>query len=193
MNKKENKESQELQFTLEATSDIMFDRFYGQEADTRPPEQKLYLDDNKQVVLPSENVYTFLFGENPMGAIRMTEGKMSKEFLRWGPSCVFISPALIPFTREGKPIVFEGFDPDLIYVSEFAPRVRKGNLSIKSNVKPRPVLKAPWSLSFTINLWKNPKITEDKLANWFADGGIRVALGTYRPRFGRFTSSYVEV
>jgi len=172
--------------TLEGLSDIMFDRFYGHEKGDRPPEQKLYLGQNNQVVLPSENIWAMLFGENPPGCAKAFEGKTSNEFIRIGQAHLVIEPLLIPFMRGDKPIIFTEFDKEFFYVSEFAPRTKQGSLSIKQEIKKRPVLMMPWSLSFQIVLVKNGKIDENHLFNWFTRAGIEIGLGTYRPRYGRF-------
>lgn len=183
-------ESKTLKLELTGISDIMFDRFYGQEKDTRPPEQKFYLIEGNKIVLPTENLYSFLFGENPQGAAK-TEGKKGKEYIRMGYSHVVIDPSdHIPFQRNNKDIIFKGFEgnEDNYYISEFSPRTKmaSGPNSIKQNLKKRPVLKAGWTLQFSITIIKNPLITVDKMFNWFSDGGILIGLGTYRPRFGRF-------
>jgi hypothetical protein len=171
---------------LNGLSDIMFDQFFAQEKDTRPPEQKFYLSDNK-VVLPAENINSFLFSEKG-GCAKTFEGKKGKDFIRMGQSHLIIKPMLIPFTRNGKPIVFSKFDDKTFYVSKFAPVVKmSGGGFIKQNMKLRPVLKLPWELKFQIDIVENTLINENRLYNWFSQGGILIALGTYRPRFGRFS------
>lgn len=179
---------EDISVTLEGLSDIMFDPFHGQEKDTKPPEQKFYMAEGNVISLPSENVFAFLFSEtNPPGCAKSFEGKGSKEYIRMGQAHVVIEPFLIPFCRDGGDIKFGGFDDKSCYVSEFAPRTKLGSLSIKQNVKLRPVLMLPWTLKCTIRLVENPKVDKVRLFNWFARGGILIGLGTYRPRFGRFT------
>jgi hypothetical protein len=182
--------SKNITLELSGTSDIMFDRFYGQEKDTRPPEQKFYLVQGNKIVLPTENLYSFLFGENPPGAAK-TEGRKGKEYIRTGYSHIVIDPTeCVSFKRNGKDIVFTEWEgnADSYYVSEFSPRTKmsSGPNSIKQNLKRRPVLKMPWSLTFTITVIENNLITVEKMFNWFTDGGVIIGLGTYRPRFGRF-------
>lgn len=181
-----------IKVSLSSLSDIQFDRFYGQEKDTRPADQKLYLGNNNEVVLPSENIYAFLFGETPAGCGKAFEGKRGKEYIRVGQAHVVIDPSLIPFTRNDQPIIFKGFEGQDFYVSEFAPRTKSGSLSIKQDVRRRPVLRTPWELQFTIKLVKNGLIGEDRLYNWFMRGGVEIALCNYRPRFGRFVVAQWE-
>ena len=180
-------ETSTFKVSLDGIAEIQFDRFEKQEADTRPPDQKLYLAEGDVIVLPSENIWAFLFGEGkPAGCAKSFEGKGSVQYLRMGQSHLILSPPLIPFTRNGKPIVFKEFDRKSLYVSQFAPRTKSGSLSIKNNVRLRPVLMLPWALSFDITIIKNELITDTKLLNWFKRGGIEIGLGNYRPRFGRF-------
>jgi hypothetical protein len=181
---------EQITIKLSGLCDIMFDHFYGQEKDTRPPEQKFYLTEVNKIVLPTENLYAFLFAENPAGCAR-SEGKQGKDYIRTGYSHVVIDPAdFIPFQRDSKDIVFTDWDnEDSYYISEFTPRTRaSGGLSIKQNLKKRPVLKDPWALTFTITIIKNNLIDSTKVFNWFDKYGITIGLGTYRPRFGRFTA-----
>ena len=51
----------------------------------------------------------------------------------------------------------------------------------------------PWELNFKISVFKNDRVTPDKLCEWFQKGGLLIGLGTYRPRFGRFMVKKWEV
>lgn len=185
--------SKTITVTLEGLSDFMFDRFIDHSKGDRPPEQRLYLGQNNQVVLPDENIYTFLFGENPPGCAKAFEGKGSKEFIRVGQAYLTIKTRLIPFLRGDKPIIFGEFDNETFYVFESAGRTKQiGGPSVKQEVKKRPVLTIPWSLSFQLVLVKNDKIDENRLFNWFTRGGIEIALGTHRTRYGRFSVTQFE-
>ena len=174
--------------TLDGLADIMFDRFIRQEKDTRPAEQKLYLDEGNRIVCPAENLWTFMFGDNPPGCARSFEGKKGREFARIGQAHIVINPALVPFQRDGQDIVFKDFDDTGIAITRFSPRTKmSGGGSIKQDVKERPLLKLPWSLTFQISIVENALVDETRVLNWFQQGGIMIGLGTYRPRFGRFT------
>jgi len=177
---------------LAALSDIMFDRFIDYSEEKRPPEQKLYLGEGNALVLPQDNIIAFLFGENPAGCAKAFEGKQGKTYIRIGQSHVFIDKPLIPFTAEEEPVIFDGFNGKL-WIHHGAPRVKKGTLSVKTEMKERPVLKAPWELTFTLTVIKNNYIDENKLFNWFTVGGMQIALGTYRPRWGRFAVDIWEM
>jgi hypothetical protein len=177
---------------LSGVSDIMFDRFYDYSKEQKPPEQKLYLTDGNVCVLPQANIEAFLFGENPQGCAKAFEGKKGKEYIRMGMSHVFIDEAIIPFTDDKeKPIVFNGFK-DQFWIHEGSPRSKSGSLSIKQEMKQRPVLRLPWNLTFTFRLIKNTHIDGSKLYNWMVRGGMQIAMGTYRPRWGRFIVTEFE-
>jgi hypothetical protein len=170
---------------LEGLSDLMFDRFIDHSAEKRPPEQKLYLAEKNKLVMPAENINSFLFSS--VGCAKAFEKKGSLGYIRTGQSHVFIDPVIIPIKdNKGKDILYSGFENTNLYINESSPVVKKGSLSIKTEMKQRPVLRLPWSLSFTITLVKNALIDDTKLYNWFIQGGMLIALGTYRPRYGRF-------
>ena len=180
-------ELQKYHVKLEGLSDIMFDRFIDHSKEQRPPEQKLYLIEKNQVVLPAENIYSFLFGENPAGCAKSFEGKKGKQtYIPIGMSHVFLDPVSIPFTASSKPVFWKDFTNGKFRILLSAPRTKQGSLSIKQEVRPRPIMQLPWSLDFNITIVKNQYIDEVKLYNWFVQGGIQIAIGTYRPRFGRF-------
>jgi len=173
---------------LSGLSDILFDRFIDHSKDIRPPEQKLYLTDGNKVVLPCTNIDSFLFGEKPPGCVKAFCSKGSKEFLRVGMSHLNISPGLIHFfDDEEKDIVFDGFDEhSKFWILNQPANTQKGSSVIKQEAKPRPAMKLPWNLKFTITIIKNNVIDTTKLYNWFVKGGMEIALCNYRPRFGRF-------
>ena len=175
-----------IQIELEGLADLMFDRFIDHSAEKRPVEQKLYLNNNSELVIPAENIYAFLFSENPQGCAKAFEGRKGKEYIRLGQGSIFVLPFLIPVMHDNKPILVKGTIGDQFWVFEAAPRTKQGSLSIKQEIKPRPVLKLPWTISFEITMIESPIITETKILNWFTKGGIEIGLGTYRPRFGRF-------
>ncbi len=176
-----------IKLTLQGLADIMFDRFIDHSKDKRPPEQKLYLVEDNKVVLPQANIEAFLFGENPQGCAKAFEGKQGKEYIGMGMSHVSIEESFIPFIVDGKELRFDGFNGVLWIHQGTGGRTKQGSLSIKQEAKPRPVLKVPWFLNFTLTLVENTIINETKLYNWFVRGGIEIALGTYRPRWGRFS------
>ena len=182
---------------LEGLSDIMFDRFVDHSKESRPPDQKLYLIDENKATLPSANIIAFFFNENPpAGCAKTFEGRKGKDYCRIGQSHVFFDPLHIPLLCEGREITFSGFNngsPFYIDPGNGGRTKGSGSNSIKQEAKPRPVLRLPWEIRFSITLLKNAVIDESKLHNWLKLGGLQIALGTYRPRFGRFRVSKFEV
>jgi hypothetical protein len=184
-------QKKEINIVLEGISDIMFDRFYDHSKEDIPPERKLYLNGASQVVLPSENIWSFLFREMPPnGIIRRIEGKKAKDYIDIGQAMLAIKPSVIPFLRDGEPIVFDGFgDSKPFYYNDWSAGIGKqsGGKAIKLEIRKRPVLREPWDLAFKILLFPNDRVTPEKLRSWFEQGGLVVALGTYRPKHGRFS------
>jgi hypothetical protein len=175
-----------IRVKLSGLSEIMVDKFIDHSRERRPPEQKLYLGEGNTLVLPQDNIDAFMFGDDPPGCARTFEGKAGKQYMRMGAAHVFITEAVIPFTANGKPVIFTGFEDGKLWIHKGSPRVKQGSRSIKQEMKERPVLKRPWEIEFNMTVIKNTLIDENKLHNWFEVGGMQIALGTYRPKFGRF-------
>jgi hypothetical protein len=182
-------EMTEIDIEIEGLSDILFDKFFDHSKNERPPEKKFYTDpdgDGKTVCLPSENLWSFLFAELNQGCARRFEGKKSKEYLSYGQSHVAIKPDFIPFTENGKQVQFDKFGKKFRIFQQSAPTKLSGGGMIKQEAKKRALVKLPWELKFNIVVFKNDRVTSEKLLEWFNKGGILIGLGTYRPRFGRF-------
>jgi len=174
---------------LAGTADIMFDRFIDHSTEPRPAEQKFYLAEGNQVVLPGNNVLQFLFAEEkPYGCARRFEGKEGSKYAQTGQAFCFINNSMINFLDDKGPVIFRGFEGSKqfrIHLEAAVTKMSNGKV-IKQEARPRPVLMLPWSLKFEISLIKNDKIDPDKLFNWFSAGGMMIGLGTHRPQFGRF-------
>ena len=171
----------------------MFNRFIDHSKEVRPPEQKIYLDEDGLVVLPSENIMSFLCGSHVPGCIKKFEGKKSGNMIDIAYSHISVSPTLIPFLRNGKPIKFKNMNDTKTWGICLSGGVTKsGSQVVKQEPQPRPYLKTPWSLEFNMTLVENTSIDETKLYNYFSNGGIVVSLGTYRPMYGRFQVSKWE-
>jgi hypothetical protein len=109
-------------------------------------------------------------------------------------SYVTISPENIPILRDGKPIKFtkfvDGYDKSAkIRVLHHKANIVKGKLVIPSP-KIRPAIETPWEMNFQVTIFNNTLIDIIKIKNWLVRGGIEVAIGTYRPRFGRFIAEF---
>ena len=163
---------------------IMFDRYAGDNKTQLRTEDKMYYaEDGKTLVLPSQNIMSFLTSENTQSAPRRLLGRQYKTVAQAVKSFVEIEEQLIPFQRGGKPIVFEGFDTtEGVYVRNDVARLKDGI----PNPKVRPVIDLPWELQFTLLLLPNNEIQEAMIRDLFERGGIALGLGTYRGVFGKF-------
>ena len=184
--------------TLTGTAEVLFDRYPGDNKTVlADPGQKLYLNATREVCLPTLNLLSFLTAQNTESAPKLC---LDKRIYRTVCSALLASVAitpspLIPFLRDGQPIVFGEFDENdmdpisgMLVVRHVA-RLAKGI----PNPKERPMLGLPWALQATIQVLPHPDLTEELIENLFVDGGMRLGIGTYRKAFGKFTFSWAAV
>lgn len=172
------------------TTDIMFDRYAGDNSTKLEPWQKLYFQpgNSKIIGLPALNIMSFLSAHNTNSAPkRLRDSRKFKNIANACLSFVTITPAFIPLLRDGQPIVFGKLEGDSdplsgIYVHRAVARLDKGI----PNSKERPVLPLGWSLQFNFQLVPNKEIQEQEILNLFEDGGRALGLGTFRGVFGKF-------
>jgi len=167
---------------------IMFDRYAGDNKTQLNVADRMYLRDGK-IVLPSENIFSFLTATNTCSSPkRLLDKREYKDVCNAFQCFVDIQPSdVIHFTRNGSPIVFGEFDGEKdkksgVYIDRRVARLDKGI----PNPKVRPVLPLPWELSFEISLLKNNEVNEAQLHRMFEEGGIVIGFGTFRGRFGKF-------
>ena len=186
---KGNSTQQRRKVMLRGFGDVMFDRYAGDNKTALRVEEKMYFaQDGKTLVLPALNLTSFLCAQNTPSAVkRFMDPRKYKPVAQAILSYTSISPQLIPLTRDGKPIVFNGFRDDEdkkagIYVHRSVARLDKGI----PNPKERPVVRAPWELRFDLMMWPNSEVNESMIRTFFIDGGIAIGLGTFRGVFGKF-------
>jgi hypothetical protein len=174
--------------TLIGVTPILFDRYAGDNKTQLAPEQKLYLS-GQNVCLPAMNVISFLTAQNTESAPKMLLDKREYKTVASALlASVTITPFLIPFLREGKPIKFGGsFVDDVdqtsgLHLMYHVARLDKGI----PNPKVRPALDVPWQLKFKMTILPHPDLNEDLIENLFVDGGARLGLGTFRKMYGKF-------
>lgn len=172
-----------INVTLSGIRPVMFDRFPGslRAVDALEPMEKLY-EHNGQIVLPAENLMSFLSSQNTESAPQRIIGRSWKTIAKAALSFVNIEPMYIPFTRDGKTLTKDNAG---IRIHTSVARVKKGPLAIPSP-KERPVIDDPWELSFTVELFENRDLNESTLRKLFEEGGIAIGIGTYRGVFGKF-------
>ncbi len=168
---------------------IMFDRYPGDNDTKLEPWQKLYLggETGRTICLPSANIMSFLSAQNTDSAPkRLLDSRKYKAFALACGSFVSIGPHMIPFMREGAPIVFGRFNGEAdaesgVYIDRRVARLEKGI----PNPKVRPVLPLPWELEFNLTMMPNKQIQEQQLMNIFTEGLLCLGLGTFRGQFGK--------
>lgn len=168
---------------LRGITDIMFDRYAGDNKTELPVGQKMYFGEGgKALVLPAKNISSFLSAENTDSAPkRFLDSREYKKVAKAFLSYISISPFEVPFTAKGKPVAFEGFNGQF-YIDESVARLPKGI----PNPKRRPVLRLPWELAFELTIYPNNEFTEELLGDLFKRGGIAIGLGTFRGVYGKF-------
>ena len=177
------------QVKIRGMTPIMFDRYPGDNDTKLEPWQKLYLggEDGRTICLPSGNIMSFLSAQNTDSAPkRLLDSRKYKKFALACSSFVTVAPNMIPFLRNGVPVVFGKLDGDVdrvsgVYIDRRVARLEKGI----PNPKVRPVLPMPWGLSFTLILYPNREVQEQQLMNVMTEGLIALGLGTFRGQFGK--------
>jgi hypothetical protein len=176
-------------------TDIMFDRYSGDNSTQLEPHQKFYFapGSSKIIGLPAANIMSFLSAHNTNSAPkRLRDKRKYKDIANACLSFVSITPAFIPFSRDGlpfggQPIEFGRFENDVdklsgAYVHYSVARLDKGI----PNPKQRPVLPVPWQLCFAVQIFPNHEIQEQEVLNLLEEGGRALGLGTFRGVYGKF-------
>ena len=178
--------------TLTGLVDIMFDRYAGDNKTELRTEDKFYFDrDGMSLVLPAANVVSLLTAQNtPSAPKRFMDSRKYKSAAQAILSYTIIQPQVIPFTRNGKPIKFHGFegeeDPKSgCYIHRAVARLDKGI----PNPKVRPCIPVPWYLAFELTYYHNSEVQEDTIRNLLIKGGLAIGLGTFRGVYGKFSVS----
>ena len=172
-------------------TEIMFDRYAGDNNTKLEPVQKLYLnpDGSNHIGLPAINIMSLLTAHNTNSAPkRLRDKRKYKDIANACLSYVTISPAFLTFSRKNKPIVFGKFDQHNvdpvsgIYVHHAVARLDKGI----PNPKTRPVLGLPWALDFDFQMFPNREIKEQEIINLMDEAGMAIGIGTWRGVFGKY-------
>lgn len=178
------------QITLQGLTDVMFDRYPGDNNTKLEAHQKLYLapGGSRIIGLPALNIMSFLSAHNTNSAPkRLRDKRKYKDLANAMLSFVSIRQAFIPFMRDGKPIVFGKFEGDHdplsgCYIHYSVARLDKGI----PNPKVRPVIPLDWYLEFTMDIFPNREIKEQDVLNLVEEGGRAIGIGTFRGVFGKF-------
>ena len=170
---------------------IMFDRYAGDNKTQLSVGDKMYFSqaDGKTVVMPVTNIMSFLTAQNtPSAPKAIYDTRQYKKIAAALAASVIPMEAEAVFTRDGNPIVFNGFDENGIdkaagiRIVRHVARLPKGI----PNPKERPLLDLPWTLSFSLSVMPNPVLALEDFRTIFGKGGLAVGLGTFRPQYGKF-------
>lgn len=177
--------------TLCGKTDIMFDRYAGDNNTKLEPHQKLYLEPgaSRVIGIPAVNLMSLLSAHNTNSAPkRLRDKRKYKDIANACLSFVTIGPSFIPLLRNGKPIVFGKFNDEEFdelsgcYIHRAVARLDKGI----PNPKVRPVIPLPWSIEFNLDIYPNREIKEQEILNLIDEAGMAIGLGTFRGVFGKY-------
>ena len=176
--------------SLIGLTDVMFDRYPGDNTTKLEPHQKLYFEPGnaKLIGLPALNIISFLSAHNTNSAPkRLRDKRKYKDIANAMLSFVNIREQFIPLLRAGKAITVGKFEGDKdpksgVYIHHSVARLDKGI----PNPKARPVLPLEWHLDFTLDIFPNREIKEQDILNLFEEGGRALGLGTFRGVYGKF-------
>lgn len=179
--------------TLTGRTPIMFDRYSGDKTTKLTPEQKVYLGEKGELVLPALNILSFLSAQNTRSAPKaLYDPRKYKDICYALGSSVEISPNLIPITKRGEIIIPNGYDEDEkdlkagLELKRDTPRLKGGI----PNDTTRPMLNLPWELEFDLTIYPDEELTIEMVENIFTMGGLKVGLGTFRGVYGKFDFSW---
>ncbi|TAL13906.1 hypothetical protein EPN95_04430 [Patescibacteria group bacterium] len=175
---------------LEGLTDIMFDRYSGDNDTKLEPHQKLYFapGNTKAIGIPALNIISFLSAHNTNSAPkRLRDKRKFKDIANANLSFVSIQQVFIPLLKGKEQIIFGKFERDVdsksgIYIHRSVARLDKGI----PNPKVRPVVPLPWALEFELTISPNKEIQEQEILNLMEEGGRALGLGTFRGVFGKF-------
>lgn len=180
--------------TLTGTTEIMFDRYAGDNQTKLQWNQKIYLIPGTSVLcMPTMNIVSFLSAHNTNSAPkRLRDKRKYKDIANACLSFVQIigeqdSPSNIAFRRNSQRIEVGKFTEDRdplsgLWLHRAVARLDKGI----PNPKERPVLPLPWDIRFQLSIFPNKEIKEQDIRNLFEEGGLAIGLGTFRGVFGKF-------
>lgn len=169
-----------IEVRLNGIRPLMFDRYAGDNDTNLSVEEKMYLADNRQLIMPALNVLSLLAAENGKSVAKVFFGKNWRNIALGISSYTNVEPFEIPILDSNGPIHFQGFNAQIFRHKSVA-RLAKGI----PNPKDRPCLVLPWHIEFDIEYQENKLCTLENLRSAITMGGT-LGLGTFRPYFGRY-------
>ena len=102
-----------IQVQLSGIRPLMFDRYAGDNNTQLQNEEKMYLDDQRRLIMPAVNLYSLLCAENTKSVCRQFFGKNGKTIALGIASYTMIEPFDVPILADGQPILFQGFNSQI--------------------------------------------------------------------------------
>lgn len=174
----------EYNVTLDGRRPVIFDRYPGDNKTKLPAEEKFYfVEETNQLCFPALNLYSMICAQNGYSAAKLHfDSRIFKRIAFILSGAFAIDPMQLPFTRNGKPILFDGFGKNGISITRAAPRLKNG----VPNPTERPMLSEPWSLSFRLKFMPFGDCSEATWRQLWDVAGALVGIGTYRGPYGKF-------
>lgn len=159
---------------------LMFARYAGDNNTQLTPAEKMYLNADRQLIMPALNLYSLLTATNTKSVAGQFFGRNGKNIALGIASYTNITPFDVPINDNNGPIQFNGFS-DQITVHKSVARLKGGI----PNPQDRPLVALPWWIEFEIEYQENKLCTLENLRYACTMGGT-LGLGTFRPFFGRY-------
>lgn len=161
---------------------LMFDRYSGDNGTQLQASEKMYLTQERYLVLPAINLYSMLCSNND-SAVTRKFGRTGKTIALGIKSFTSIVQAEIPIFDDSGWIKFTGWNEHIL-LHYATTRVKKGPLYVPQP-KERPMLMMPWYIRFDVRYAENKFCSLENLRQAYEFGGI-LGLGTFRPYFGLY-------
>jgi hypothetical protein len=146
-----------------------------------------YVNNLQEVYIPSAHLEGALVKAAVQFKIKGKRGKTFKDLCR---AAVFVDPATIPFSDgnggtlklpKEPPVIENGEGCDApVYVDERDAVVQRNRI-----IRNRLAVNAGWQAQFSLQV-ADDGMPIDTMQQIMTEAGLRVGIGDYRPRFGRF-------
>ena len=150
------------------------------EGDSDEWKKTIYYDELTGVFVPGINMEATLI--EAAKEFKITGRKTATKYFKSG---VFINDDKMPITVKGKPIT----DLDKVEVDK---RTVKNPSTKMRNMRYRAIFRQ-WEIVFVVTVAADDYIKQDLLKNVIEYAGMYVGLCDFRPRFGRFRITDIEL
>ena len=186
--------STRISVRLEGTRPLMFDRYLGKKDTTF--DEKLYLDSDGMLCLPSTAIESFFTSVNSDSATKLVMGRKSKSYMSAFRAHLTVDGGeLLQLKKDGKPIHYVPIAKDKDEEPSSGILRKKHTTRVKGGIpqdKERPQLPLPWSLEFHLVLYANDTANVGDVERVLNAGGRGTGLGTFRPQHGQFEVARFE-